>query len=297
MNFPECENSMPNEPETRRDRDKLSTALSPMAKEDPTLRRYTDPETEETIIAGMGELHLEIITHRLAREYKVSVKTGQPRVAYRQTLGKDVEVDARHIKQTGGSGQFAVAKVRFEVMPGETKIEFENKIVGGSVPKEYIPAVEDGIRDFCEKGGELKLPIVGVRASLIDGKSHDVDSSEMAFRTAGVLAMRMAIEAAGIRILEPIMKIEVTVPDDHMGEVLGDLNSRRVLIESLDHGHGNVRLIRGKIPIAEMFQYSTTLRSLTQGRGTYSMEPSEYVAVPRTLQDAIVRERKDKMGK
>ena len=161
--------------------------------------------------------------------------------------------------------------------------------MGGSIPKEYIPAIEQGMRAYCEQGGELKLPIVGVTARLVDGKSHDVDSSEMAFRTAGVLAMRMAMEQGGIKILEPIMKIEVSVPDEYMGEVLGDLNTRRMLIEELGHGAGNVRTIRGKVPIAEMFQYSTNLRSLTAGRGTYSMEPCEYTPVPRSLQDAIVR--------
>jgi elongation factor G len=292
MDFPDAVISMKIEPKSRGDRDKLGTALARLAKEDPTFQRYSDPETDETIIAGMGELHLEVICHRLAREYKVEVVTGQPRVAYRQCLSKTLELDYRHIKQTGGSGQFAVVKIQFEPT-GETDIEFENAISGGAVPKEYIPAVEAGVRDYCEKGGELKLPIVGMKATLVDGKSHDVDSSEMAFKTAGLMATREAFAKSGTNILEPIMKIEVQVPEEHMGEVLGDLNSRRVLIEELAQGMGNVRNIRGKVPIAEMFQYSTTIRSLTQGRGTYSMEPSEYAPVPRSLQEVIIKERRE----
>jgi elongation factor G len=291
MEFPDTVISMSIAPEARGDRDKLGEALARLAKEDPTFRRFTDEETEETIIAGMGELHLEIIASRLAREFKVPVVTGKPRVAYRQTLAKPIEIEGKHVKQTGGSGQFGVVKVKFESDPESAEFEFESKIVGGSVPKEYIPAVGDGIKKYCEEGGDLRLPIVGVKASLVDGKSHDVDSSELAFRAAGRLAIRGAMEKAGSTILEPLMKVEVQTPDEFVGTVIGDLNSRRMQIDEIAQGPGDIRIVRGKVPIAETFQYSTTLRSLTQGRATFSMEPSEYMPVPRSLQEVIVKEQ------
>jgi elongation factor G len=291
MQFPETVISQSVEPKNRGERDRLGEALARLAKEDPTFRRFTDEETGETIIAGMGELHLEIISSRLQREFKVEVVTGRPRVAYRQTIARAVEVEGKHVKQTGGSGQYGVVHVRFEPVPGSTTVEFENEIVGGAIPKEYVPAVEDGIRTTCEQGGELRLPIVGLKATLVDGKYHDVDSSEIAFKTAGFLAVREALAQGGLVILEPLMKLDVQVPDEFMGAVLGDLNSRRMHIEELGQGAGNVRTIRGKVPIAEMFQYSTTLRSFTQGRGVFSMEPSQYAPVPRSLQDVIVKEQ------
>jgi len=294
MEFPDAVISMSINPKSRGDRDRLSEALARLAKEDPTFRRYTDDETEETIIAGMGELHLEIIAHRLAREFKVEVVTGQPRVAYRQRLSRAVEFEGRHVKQTGGSGQFAVAKVQFDVDPEALELAFENKIVGGSVPKEYIPAIEKGIREYCEKGGDLRLPIVGTKAVLVDGKAHDVDSSEIAFRAAGILCIRGALEKVGSTILEPLMDLEVQVPDDFVGAIIGDLNSRRTQIAEIAQGPGTLRTIRGKVPIAEMFQYSTTLRSLTQGRGTFSMAPCEYAPVPRSLQEVIIKEQKER---
>jgi elongation factor G len=294
MSFPQTVISQSVEPKNRGDRDKLGEALSRLAKEDPTFRRFTDPETEETIIAGMGELHLEIIASRLQREFKVEVVTGRPRVAYRMTISKAGEIEGRHVKQSGGSGQYGIVRVVFEQNLGSTEVEFVDEIVGGAIPREYIPAVEDGIREICEQGTELKLPIVGVKARLVDGKYHDVDSSEMAFRTAGNIAVREALAQLGFVILEPLMKLEVTCPDEHTGAVIGDLNSRRMVIEDLGQAPGNVRTIRGKVPIAEMFQYSTTLRSLTQGRGNFSMEPAEYQPVPRSLQDVIVKEIKEK---
>ncbi len=290
MEFPDTVISMSIAPKSRGDRDKLSEALARLAREDPTFRRFTDDETDETIIAGMGELHLEIIANRLAREFKVPVETGRPRVAYRQTLASTVEVEGRHVKQTGGSGQFGIVRVRFEPDPTTTEVTFESEIVGGAVPREYVPAVEDGIIGYCAEGGELRLPIVGLKSFLTDGKYHDVDSSELAFRAAGRLAMRVAIEQAGITILEPLMDLEVQTPDEFVGAVIGDLNSRRMQITDLGQAPGNVRTIRGRVPIAEMFQYSTTLRSLTQGRATFSMQPCEYSPVPRSLQDVIVKE-------
>ncbi len=297
MEFPETVISMSIAPQNRGDRDKLGEALARLAKEDPTFRRYTDEETEETIIAGMGELHLEIIASRLAREFKVPVTTGRPRVAYRQTLARPVEVLGKHVKQTGGSGQYGVVKVSFRSDPESAPFEFESKIVGGSVPKEYIPAVEDGIRKYCEDGGDLRLPIVGIKAALLDGKSHDVDSSELAFRAAGRLAIRGAMEKGGVTILEPLMKVEVQTPDEFVGAVIGDLNSRRMHIDEIAQGPGDIRIVRGKVPIAETFQYSTSLRSLTQGRATFSMEPSEYVPVPRSLQEVIIAEQRERRKK
>jgi elongation factor G len=297
MNFPDTVISQSIEPKNRGDRDKLSEALNRLSKEDPTFRRFTDPETEETIIAGMGELHLEIIASRLAREFKCEVVTGRPRVAYRQTIARSGEVEGRHVKQSGGSGQYGIVNVIFEPVVGGTEVEFADEIVGGSIPREFIPAVEDGIRSICEEGGELRIPIVGLKARLIDGKYHDVDSSEMAFRTAGQIAIREALAQLGQTILEPLMKLEVTVPDEFMGGVLGDLNSRRMNIEELGQGAGTLRTIRGKVPIAEMFQYSTTLRSLTQGRGNFSMEPCEYTPLPRSLAEVVIKDLRERRAK
>ena len=291
MKFPDTVISQSIEPKNNGERDKLSEALGRLAKEDPTFRRFTDEETGETIVAGMGELHLEIISSRLQREFKVEVVTGRPRVAYRQTISRAVDVEGKHVKQSGGKGQYGVVNVKFEPLPGSTEVVFENDIVGGAIPKEFISAVEDGIMETCAKGGDLGLPIVGLKAVLYDGKYHDVDSNEMAFKIAGFLAVRGALEQSGTVVLEPLMKLEVNVPDEFLGAVIGDLNSRRMQIEDLGQGAGNLRTIRGKVPIAEMFQYSTTLRSFTQGRGVFSMEPSEYSPVPRSIQEVIVKEQ------
>jgi elongation factor G len=290
MDFPDAVISMSVEPKTRGDRDKLDEALSQVAKEDPTFRRYTDSETGETIISGMGELHLEIVVSRLKGEHNVEAVTGRPRVAYRQTLSAACEAEGRHVKQTGGHGQFGVCRVRFEPLPGSSEIEFENEIVGGSIPKEFIPAIEDGIRAYCTEGGDLRFPFVGVKASLYDGKYHDVDSSELAFVAAGKLAVRAAIERVGTTILEPIMRFEVTVPEEFLGPVMGNLSSRRAVVDETTDRSG-AKVIRGKVPISEMFQYSTTLRSMTQGRGNFSLEPCEYSPVPKSLAAKIIEDR------
>ena len=297
MNFPDTVISQSIEPKVRGERDRLSEALNRLSKEDPTFRRFTDPETDETIIAGMGELHLEIIASRLAREFRVEVVTGRPRVAYRQTLSKAGEIEGRHVKQSGGSGQYGIVNVIFEPVADSTEVEFVDEIVGGSVPREFIGPIEDGIRNICEQGGELRIPVVGIKARLIDGKYHDVDSSEMAFRAAGQLAVREALAILGSTLLEPLMKLEVTVPDEYMGGVLGDLNSRRMNIEELGQGVGTLRTIRGTVPIAEMFQYSTTLRSLTQGRGNFSMEPSKYTPLPRSLAEVVLKDLRERRAK
>jgi elongation factor G len=290
MDFPDAVISMSVEPKTRGDRDKLDEALAQVAKEDPTFRRHTDSETGETIISGMGELHLEIVVSRLKSEHNVEAVTGRPRVAYRQTLSAPVDAEGRHVKQTGGHGQFGVCRVRFEPLPGSSDVEFENEIVGGSIPKEYIPAIEDGIRAYCTEGGDLRFPFVGVKAVLHDGKYHDVDSSELAFHAAGRLAMRTAVERVGTTILEPIMRFEVTVPEEFLGPVMGNLSSRRAVVDETTDRSG-AKVIRGKVPISEMFQYSTTLRSMTQGRGNFSLEPSEYSPVPKSISQKVIEDR------
>ncbi|MBM4016006.1 MAG: elongation factor G [Planctomycetes bacterium] len=286
--FPEPVITMSIEPASRGDREKLSDTLAKLAREDPTFRWFTDEETEQTIIGGMGELHLDVLKNRITRDFKVDARVGEPEVAYRQTLEKPVDIEAKHIKQSGGHGQYAVVRVKFSpsVEPG---VHFENDIVGGSVPKEFIPAVKKGIENYAETGGELRYTYLGIVASLYDGKYHEVDSSEMAFRAAGVLAMRMAAEG-NRRIYEPTMKFEVQVPEEFLGEVIGDLNSRRAAISDME-SRGNLRVLTGKVPVAAIFGYSTTLRSLTQGRGTASMEPDEYQPVPRAMAEEIEAKR------
>ena len=287
--FPEPVIMMSIEPASRGDREKLSDTLAKLAREDPTFHWHTDEETEQTIIGGMGELHLDVLKNRIIRDFKVDAKVGEPEVAYRQTLERSVDIEAKHIKQSGGHGQYAVVRVKFSpaLEPG---VHFENDTSGGSVPKEFIPAVKKGIENYAETGGELRYTYLGINASLYDGKYHEVDSSEMAFRAAGVLAMRMAAEG-NRRIYEPTMKFEVQVPEEFLGEVIGDLNSRRSSISDME-SRGTLRVLTGKVPVAAIFGYSTTLRSLTQGRGTASMEPDEYQPVPRAMAEEIETKRK-----
>jgi elongation factor G len=240
----------------------------------------------------MGELHLEVLVNRLLNEFKVQLRVGQPRVAYRQTLSKRVEVEGRHVKQTGGHGQFAVAKMVFEphVSEDERDVVFENKIVGGAIPGEYIPSVEKGVRAACIQGHTLRFPFVNVKAQLVDGKFHEVDSSDIAFQLAGGLAFRQAIEKTAVVLLEPRMRLEVVVPGDNLGEVVGDLNGRRAEVREVEPD-GDFRIIRAIVPLAEMFSYTTRLRSLTQGRGTSSMEPFEYSPVPAHVAEKVRKER------
>lgn len=289
MTFPDSVISMSIEPEKSADRDKLSDVIGRMMREDPTFRAQTNEATGQLVISGMGELHLEVVINRIQREYNCAVKTGAPKVAYKQRLSKNVDTEARYIRQSGGSGQYAVAHVRFETQAGleDHGFEFVDKVKGGNVPREYIPAVGQGIEEFFREGGNTGIPFVDLRAVLYDGKSHDVDSSEMAFRAAGVLAFRQAAEG-NITLLEPFMKVEVTVPEEYLGAVVGDLNSRRGEVSEVD-AQGDVRIIRGLVPIAEMFAYSSALRGATQGRGQYSMELAEYRDVPAGIA-AKVRE-------
>jgi elongation factor G len=288
LDFPDTVISMSIEPASKGDRDKLSQTLATLSKEDPTFQSWTDDETNETIIAGMGELHLEVLRHRITREFKVQAVCGKPRVAYRQTLAKPRKIEGKHVKQTGGHGQFAVVRLEFEPLTDTQDIVFEDAIKGGSVPREYIPSVEKGLIEASKKGFEYPFPYVGVHCRLYDGKSHEVDSSDMAFQSAGRLAFRLAAEG-NARFLEPLMKFEVLVPDDYLGDVIGDLNSRRANIAEIAE-RLNLKAISGTVPIAEMFSYSSRLRGMTAGRGTYSMEPEGYSPVPESVKTKILEE-------
>ncbi len=290
MNFPEPVISVAIEPKTKDGRDKMAIALSKLAEEDPTFKTYTNVETGQTIISGMGELHLEIIVDRLLREFKVEANVGKPQVAYKETFRKAVDVEGKYIKQSGGRGQYGHCKVKFEPMDAndsEKTYEFVNNIVGGAIPKEYIPAIDNGIQEAMQCGILGGYPVLGVKAILYDGSYHDVDSSEMAFKIAGSMAFKDAMKKGDPILLEPIMKVDVTVPEEYMGDVIGDINSRRGRIEGMDSRNGT-QIIHGYVPLAEMFGYSTDLRSKTQGRGVYSMEMDHYESVPKSVQEKVV---------
>lgn len=291
MNFPEPVISIAVEPKTKADQDKMGVALSKLAEEDPTFRYYTDEETGQTIIQGMGELHLEIIVDRMLREFKVETNVGKPQVAYRETFRAPARVEGKFVRQSGGRGQYGHVWIEFEPLEPGTGFQFENKIVGGVVPREYIPAVQAGIEESMKNGVLAGYPLVDLKATIVDGSYHDVDSSEMAFKIAGSMALKAAKDKCNPAILEPIMKVEVTVPDEYMGDVMGDLNSRRGRIEGMDSRAG-AQVIRSKVPLAEMFGYSTTLRSRTQGRGVYSMEISHYEEVPKSIAEEIIAKNK-----
>jgi elongation factor G len=289
MAFPDTVISMAIEPKSGGDRDKLSEVIGKLVREDPTFKARTDEQTGQMVISGMGELHLEVKCNMIQNDYKIGVTVGRPKVAYKMTLKGPKTVEARHIKQSGGSGQFAVARVKFRTDPEVEDLSFIDAVKGGSVPREYIPAVEAGIEAAIKGGGRIGFPYVKVVAELYDGQSHDVDSSAMAFEAAGVLAFRLAAENNSL-LLEPIMKIEIEAPEEKTGDVIGDLSSRRGLVEEMISKPGGISAVTGKVPLAEMFQYSTTLRSLTQGRGTYSMEPASYEPVPPNIAAKILDE-------
>ncbi len=293
MNFPEPVISVAIEPKTKNDRDKLGVALQKLAEEDPTFRTFTNEETGQTIIAGMGELHLDIIVDRLKREFKVESNVGAPQVAYRETITTEVEEDSKYAKQSGGRGQYGHCKVRFSPMDAndtEKPYEFVNAIVGGSIPKEYIPAVDNGIQEAMLSGTIAGFPVLGVKATCYDGSYHDVDSSEMAFKIAGSMAFKNAMKKANPVLLEPIMKVDVTVPEEYMGDVIGDINSRRGRIEGMEARNG-AQVVHAFVPLAEMFGYATDLRSKTQGRGNYAMEITAYEAVPKSIQEKVAAGR------
>ncbi|TDY42798.1 elongation factor G [Alicyclobacillus sacchari] len=291
MEFPEPVISVSIEPKTKADQDKMGIALSKLAEEDPTFKTYTDPETGQTIIQGMGELHLEVIVDRMQREFKVECNVGMPQVAYRETITKRVDQEGKFVRQSGGRGQYGHVKVIFEPLERGQGFVFENKIVGGVIPKEYIPAVEEGIHEAMRNGVLAGYPLVDVKATLYDGSYHDVDSSEMAFKIAGSMALKAGAEKAAPVLLEPIMRVEVTVPEEYMGDILGDINSRRGRVEGMDT-RNNASIVRGFVPLSEMFGYSTSLRSRTQGRGTYSMELAAYEEVPKSVAEGIIKKSK-----
>jgi elongation factor G len=288
MTFPEPVISVAIEPRTKADQDKLGDALARLAEEDPTFRVSGDEETGQTIIEGMGELHLEIIVDRLMREFKVEANVGRPQVAYRETIKKAVEkVDAKFKRQTGGSGMYGHVVINLEPLAPGSGFEFEDKVKGGNVPREYIPAVERGMRESLDSGILAGYPLVDVRAALIDGSSHNVDSNEMAFRIAGSMALKEAAKRAGVKLLEPVMELEIVTPDEYMGDVIGDLSSRRGKVESMDQ-RGQGRVVKAVVPLAEMFGYATDLRSRTQGRANYSMQFHSYQEVPTAAAQEIV---------
>ncbi|HCL03646.1 MAG TPA: elongation factor G [Lachnoclostridium phytofermentans] len=289
MEFPEPVIDVAIEPKTKAGQDKMGEALAKLAEEDPTFRVRTNEETGQTIIAGMGELHLEIIVDRLLREFKVEANVGAPQVAYKEGFTKEVDIDSKYAKQSGGRGQYGHCKVKFSPMDvnGEKVFEFVSTVVGGAIPKEYIPAVQAGIEDAMKCGVLGGYPVLGVRANCYDGSYHEVDSNEMAFKIAGSMAFKDAMHKAGPILLEPIMRVEVTVPDDYMGDVIGDISSRRGRIEGTEDNNGS-KIIRGFVPLSEMFGYSTTLRSKTQGRGAYSMFFSTYEPVPKNVQEKVL---------
>ncbi len=290
MEFPEPVIRVAIEPKTKAGQEKMGVALMKLAEEDPTFKTYTDEETGQTIIAGMGELHLEIIVDRLLREYKVEANVGAPQVAYKETITKQVEQDTKYARQSGGKGQYGHVKIRVEPNESGAGYVFENAIVGGAIPKEYIPAVDQGIQGAMQAGVLAGYPVVDVKVTLYDGSFHEVDSSEMAFKIAGSMAFKEACRKAGPVLLEPIMKVSVIVPDDYLGNVIGDLNSRRGQIQGQENRTGAVQ-VDSLVPLANMFGYATDLRSSTQGRGQYSMEPHSYVQIPKSIAEKIVAER------
>ena len=292
MDFPEPVIELAIEPKTKDAQGKMGEALAKLAEEDPTFRAHTDSETGQTIIAGMGELHLEIIVDRLLREFKVEANVGAPQVAYKETFTKPVDQEYKYAKQSGGRGQYGHCKVKFEPMDpnGEETFKYESSVVGGAIPKEYIPAIGEGIEEAAQAGVLGGFPVLGVSANVYDGSYHEVDSSEMAFHIAGSMAFKEAMKKANPVLLEPIMKVEVTMPEEYMGDVIGDINARRGRIEGMDDIGGG-KMVRAYVPLAEMFGYSTDLRSKTQGRGNYSMFFEKYEQVPKNVQEKVLADK------
>ena len=294
MEFPEPVISIAVEPKTKADQEKMGLALGRLAKEDPSFRVWTDEESNQTIIAGMGELHLDIIVDRMKREFNVEANVGKPQVAYREAIrAKVTDIEGKHAKQSGGRGQYGHCKVHFTPMDpnGEETFKFESSVVGGAIPKEYIPAVGAGIEEASKSGILAGFPVLGVKATVYDGSYHEVDSNEMAFKIAGSMAFKEAMQKAGAILLEPIMKVEVTMPEEYMGDVIGDINSRRGRIEGMDDLGGG-KIVKAYVPLSEMFGYSTDLRSKTQGRGNYSMFFEKYEPVPKSVQEKVINEHK-----
>ena len=288
MEFPEPVISVAIEPKTKVDQEKMGMALSKLAQEDPSFRVHTDEESGQTIISGMGELHLEIIVDRMRREYKVEANVGAPQVAYRETMRKGLEVEGKFVRQSGGRGQYGHVWIRLEPQEPGTGYEFVNEIVGGTVPREYVPAVDKGIQEAMKSGPMAGFPVVDIKVAIFDGSYHDVDSNENAFKIAGSMAFKEGFMKGSPALLEPIMKVEVVTPEDYMGDVIGDLNRRRGMIQSMDDSPSG-KLVTAEVPLAEMFGYSTSLRSMSQGRATYSMEFSKYMETPSNVAEAVMK--------
>ena len=287
MDFPEPVISVAVEPKSKADQEKMSIALGKLAQEDPSFRVETDEESGQTIISGMGELHLDVLVDRMRREFSVEANIGKPQVAYRETIRKTVEIEGKHVKQSGGRGQYGHVWLRLEPLPVDADYEFVNKIVGGVIPKEYIPAVDKGVHEQMQNGCLAGYPLLAMKVTLYDGSFHDVDSSEMAFKIAGSLALRKGALEADPALLEPVMAVEVVTPEQYMGDVMGDLNRRRGLVQGMeDSAMGKV--ITAEVPLSEMFGYATDLRSATQGRATYTMEFDKYAEVPSNIAEGII---------
>lgn len=291
MNFPEPVISLSVEPKSKADQDKMSTALTKLSEEDPTFKAHTDTETGQTIISGMGELHLDIIVDRMRREFKVEANVGAPQVAYRETFRGSAKVEGKFARQSGGRGQFGHVWVEFEPNEEGKGFEFQNKVVGGTVPREYVPAVAAGLEDSMKNGVLAGYPLIDVKATLVDGSYHDVDSSEMAFKIAASMALKNAVSKCNPVILEPVMKVEVVIPDEYMGDIMGDITSRRGRVEGME-ARGNAQVVRSMVPLSEMFGYATALRSNTQGRGTFSMHFDHYEEVPKSISEEIIKKNK-----
>jgi elongation factor G len=288
MEFPDPVISVAVEPRTISDQEKMGVALGKLAKEDPSFRVHTDEESAQTIISGMGELHLDIIVDRMKREFGVEANIGKPQVAFRETIRKTVEQEGKFVRQTGGRGMYGHVWLKLEPLPGGSGYEFENAVVGGVVPREYISAIDKGIQEQLENGVISGFPLVDIKVTLFDGSYHDVDSNEMAFKLAGSMALREGAQEADPVLLEPLMKVEVVTPEDYMGDVMGDLSRRRGIVAGMEDTVAG-KIIRASVPLAEMFGYATDLRSATQGRATYSMEFEKYDEAPKTVSDAVVK--------
>jgi elongation factor G len=290
MEFPEPVISVAVEPKTKADQEKMGMALAKLAQEDPSFQVRTDEESGQTIISGMGELHLEIIVDRMRREFSVEASVGAPQVSYRETIRKQVEQEGKFVRQTGGRGQYGHVYLRLEPQESGAGYEFENAIVGGVVPREYISSVDKGVKESMENGVVAGFPMVDIKVTLYDGSYHDVDSSEMAFKIAGSMCFKEGAVKARPVLLEPVMKVEVVTPEDHMGDVMGDLNSRRGMIQGMEDAPGG-KIVRAEVPLAKMFGYATSLRGATQGRATYSMEFAKYNEVPGSIAEAITKKQ------
>ena len=291
MEFPEPVISVAVEPKTKADQEKMGIALGKLAQEDPSFRVHTDEESGQTIISGMGELHLDIIVDRMKREFNVEANVGKPQVAYRETIRKSVEVEGKFVRQSGGRGQYGHVWLRLEPLPADAEYEFHNEVVGGTVPKEYIPAVDKGVKEQLQNGVIAGYPLLAMKVTIFDGSFHEVDSNEMAFKIAGSMAVKEGAKKADPVLLEPIMAVEVVTPEDYMGDVIGDLNRRRGLIQGMDDSTSG-RVVTAEVPLSEMFGYATDLRSATQGRATYTMEFKKYAETPNNIAEEIIARNK-----